>query len=339
MKKIWFDIVNTPQVHFLMGIKRTLEDQSECIITVRDVFETVKLTEKQKGISKDIIKVIGNDFGKKKIAKIFYLLKRFGQIYNANIDFDVSISCGSEEAIWTSALRGKKSIAFGDNDTAPQWTYGRFVDYVFFPNAISEEILTKQGISRKKLYLYDGYKEDLYLADYEPDKLFLDSIPFNNYVLVRPENSLANYIKNGNIKSITPILLKKLEESGHNIIYLPKYDFDRDFANGVKNIYIPNDPISGLDAVYYSDAVLTGAGTFAREAGCLSVPSVSFFAGKKLLAVDQKMVKDKWVFHSRDAKAIVNYLDKSNKHEPDLSRSKQVRLEVKNELNKILEKL
>jgi len=41
--KIWFDITNTPQVHFLLGIKSMLEGNNSFIFSTREFSETTKL--------------------------------------------------------------------------------------------------------------------------------------------------------------------------------------------------------------------------------------------------------------------------------------------------------
>lgn len=331
--KIWFDITNTPQVHFLLGIKSMLEEEHDFVFTAREFSETSKLLSQK--LQEPFI-TIGGHYGKSYVKKVFGLFYRFQKVYSQKIDFDISISNGSENAIWTAKLRTKKSIAFGDNDTARQWTYGHFVDYAFFPNAINRTLLNKQGLKDHKLYLYNGYKEDLYIANYIPDNDFLNQLPFTNYVIVRPENIMANYIRNGAVQSITPQLLKDLSNAGINILYLPRYSFDKNYATGLKNVFIPEAPINGLDAAYFSDAVLTGAGTFAREAACLGVPSISFFAGKTLLAVDQKMVSEKLMFYSRDPKEILKYIIGTHKSEPNLKRTLEVYSEVSTKLNEII---
>jgi predicted glycosyltransferase len=113
-------------------------------------------------------------------------------------------------------------------------------------------------------------------------------------------------------------LLEELSRAGYNILYLPRYALDKAYADGIKNIYIPDKPINGLDACYYSDGVLTGAGTFAREAACLGVPSFSFFAGKSLLTVDKAMIRDSKMFFSRDVTELLSKLKASNRTEVDL---------------------
>ena len=263
---------------------------------------------------------------------------RFLDVYKAVIEYDISISCGSESAIYASKFRGKKSIAFGDNDTARQWIYGYFVDYVFSPDAIDRKQLEKQGL-KDKLYLYPGYKEDIYIADFIPDPSFVSGLPFDNYVLVRPENIQANYLKNNRVKTITPDLLTLLEKRGYNVLFLPRYSFDKEYAIGLKRIFIPDKAIDGLNACYYSNAVLTGAGTFAREAACLGVPSYSFYAGSELLAVDKKSINEGKMFFSRDVEELITKVLISKKSFPDLTRSQLVRDNVVSKLISILNKL
>lgn len=334
--KIWYDITNTPQVHFLLAVERLIKKMDlSClsVYTAREFSETSKLLAQKVGEGNFV--TIGGHYGKSYWRKVYGLLSRFSSIRSLHLDYDVSISCGSENAIWYSFLHNKKSIAFGDNDLARQWTYAPFVSYAFFPSAIDKKVLEKQGL-RRKLYQYNGYKEDIYLSDYRPDSTFLNSLPFDHYVVVRPENVMANYIRNSSVNSITPELLKSLSDRNINVLYLPRYAQDREYSRGLNNIYIPDNPINGIDACFFADAVLTGAGTFAREAACLGIPSLSFFAGKDLLAVDKQMISEGKMFFSRDVDLLVKYLLSSNKVEPDLSRSKRVASEVTDVLSEII---
>lgn len=336
MKKIWLDITNTPQVHFLTAVYRALSDHGEynCEITAREFSETAKLLQKN---SEYPFRVIGGHYGKSYFRKIAGLGKRAFDVFRLDIDYDISLSCGSESAVWNAYLRRKKAITFGDNDLARQWTYGRFADFSFFPDAIDESRLIAQGISADRMYLYPGYKEDMYLADFKPDPEFPATLPFEEYVIVRPENIKANYIRNSGAKIITPELLLLLELKGINVLYLPRYEDDKAYASGLKNVFVPDEPVNGLDAVYYSNGVLTGAGTFAREAACLGVPSFSFFAGSDLLAVDKKLIDEGKMIYSRTPDVIVDKLMSSTKNDPDLLRSGRVRDEVIHKLKVVIE--
>lgn len=330
LSKIWFDITNTPQVHFLLALRLMLSEKfTDFVFTARDFSETLKLIEK--AVDKSNLHIIRTIYGTTRFHKMISLFERYFSMNSLSLDYGLSISCGSDSAIWHSFIHGKKSIAFGDNDTAKQWTYSRFVDFAFFPDAIDADVLNRQGL-RKKLYRYSGLKEDIYLSYYAPDKSFMEKIPFESYMVVRPENIHANYLNNRKVISIVPDLLSNLSAKGINVVYLPRYQEDKAHAANIKNIYIPDDPLNGLDLCYYADAVLTGAGTFAREAACLGIPSFSFYAGRQLLAVDRKLINEKKMVHSRDVDFLVNNVIISEKNEPDLSHSVMVREELKEKL-------
>lgn len=325
--KIWFDITNTPQVHFLLAIQNGLlsKGYEDFLISARDFSETKSLLSAKSDLP---FKIIGHHKGKNMTKKALGLINRFFEL-NRNISkYDVSISCGSEGAIWSSSLKRKHSIAFGDNDLARQWTYAHFVDFAMFPKSIPASILHKQGLGQSKLYQYNGFKEHVYIASYQPDKNFLAKLPFNEYVVVRPENIQANYAQGATSKSITPKLLKLLAAKGINILFLPRYESDRKYAENIGNVFMPVKPLNGLDACYYSNGVFTGAGTFAREAACLGVPSFSFFLGERLLAVDKDLVNQEKMFFSRDPEKIVSRFLHTSKQIANLQEAKDVNEEV-----------
>ena len=87
-------------------------------------------------------------------------------------------------------------------------------------------------------------------------------------------------------------------------------------------IYIPEKPLKGLDVSYYSSAILTGAGSFSREAAVIGTPAVSFFAGKKFLGVDKEMFKQEMVYFSRKPDDIITHILKKKKKEFNISISK-----------------
>lgn len=302
-KTIWFDITNVPHVNFLLPIVRKYGSEFNIIYSLRDFAETKSLFEKR--IGKKYIEV-GQHKGGNKLSKIFGVIERIFLLNKQIPLFDVKISCGGDASSIIARLRGKLSITFDDNEKAPNWRYAPFSDLAFWPKVVPQKKLRKQ-LFKKNLYQYNGYKEDFYLADYTPYPAFLDQLPFKNYVVVRPENIKANYVEGR--QSIVPELLQALDAKGYNILFLPRYESDRDYAQGIKNIYIPTEAVNGMDACYYADAILTGAGTMAREAACLGVPSVSFFAGAHLLTVDQSLVEAGKMFYSRDVQQIMQYLE------------------------------
>ena len=335
-KVIWLDITNVPHVNFLLPIIRKYEEEFDIIYSLRDFAETKGLFEKR--IGKPYLEA-GTHQGGSKLKKILGVFKRFSILRKNLPYFDIKISVGGDASSMLAKLRGKLSVTFDDNETSPNWRYAPFSDLAFWPKVINPTVLRKQGF-KKNLYQYNGYKEDFYLANYEPNPAFLEQLPFEHYIVVRPENIKASYVEGR--QSIVPELLKELDAAGYNILFLPRYESDKDYAAGIKNIYVPKEAVNGLDACYYADAILTGAGTMAREAACLGVPSVSFFAGAHLLAVDQSMVDAGKMFYSRDVQQIMQFLDKSRNSFftsrgggiAGLERCKSVQQEILNTLDK-----
>lgn len=306
--KLWFDFTNPPHVNFFCPlIKKFKAEGNDTTSTARDFAETIRLLKLN-----DIgYKVYGQHRGKKKVKKIGALLERCGRLLTNMQSFDLSFS-SNYEAPFISWLRRKPAFVFDDNDISPNWLYSKFAKFVFSPRFINKDNMFKMGISPKKLILYEGFKEQIYAADYKADPSFIDLIPFENFVTVRPENVQASYVPLG-VKSIVPELIRKITKRGMNVLYLPRYEADKEFIHENDKVFIPDGPLNGLDVCYYSDAVLTGAGSFSREAAVMGTPAVSFFAGNDFLGVDKEMFRNRDVYYSRNTEKIVKFIIKSKK--------------------------
>ena len=331
LKTIWFDFTNPPHVNLYLPLIRYLESNNNIVVcTARHFVETMSMLS-QNNIP---FKKFGKHGGKSKIGKIMAFIDRDIKLFSRMPKFDISIS-SNYEAPQVSWLRRKPSIVFDDNDISPNWLYSKFATYVVCPEAINKQAMISMGIKPNKLITYSGYKEDIYIASYRPNPDFIKKFPFENFVTVRPENLHASYVNKGS-KSIVPELIDKLSKQGLNILYLPRYEIDYSYTPKRDNIFIPNEPLNGLDVCYYSQAVLTGAGTFSREAAVLGIPAVSFYAGSDFLSVDRKMFSEKKVFFSRNVEEIIEYLKSVKRLTPDLSNSVSVQKEVFDCIDRII---
>jgi uncharacterized protein len=328
---IWFDFTNPPHVNFFNPLINKFVDSGSMVkCTAREFVETVDLLKLYK-IDFDIY---GKHGGKKKSRKIMALLDRYRLLFFNVEKFDFSFS-SNYEAPLISWLRRKPAFVFDDNDIAPNWLYSKFAKYVVSPKYIDQQAMYRMGIKPDQLLTYDGFKENIYIADYKPDPEFLQKLPFHNFVTVRPENIQATYVADG-VKSIVPELITKLISNGMNVLYLPRYQSDKDMINNSDNIFVPEKPLNGLDVCYYSQAVLTGAGSFSREAAVFGTPAVSFFAGKEFLGVDKEMFSRKLVFYSRNPDEIIKYVKKAQKVEFNPSVSKSVQQDLYFILEKVM---
>lgn len=326
------DIKSPSDAHVIASLYRHLGSY-QFRITVRDRAEAIALA---RDYGLPYVAVGRDDPGRGR--KILNYAIRIAQVSRAAKGWDASVSFNNMNAILLSRLKRKTSITLMDNDlefAAGAWSLAKRLEMrnnlsasrIIVPDVFPIETMVKLGARRERIQTFDGFKEDLYTADFRPDPTFAATIPFESYVVLRPEALSAVYVRES--RSIVPELLHRLSEQGLNIVYLPRVPADRaHLPPDAKNVHVPSTPPNGLQLAWHSSCVLTGSGSLAREAACLGVPSVSFFPGP-LLAVDRKMVQEKRVFHSRDPAEIVEHVLRSRvKKERSVARSLTVRNHV-----------
>ena len=336
---IWIDMQAPPDVQFFRPFIDEFSKYGMVYVTARDYAETVGLL-RAFGIEHW---VIGSESSGNNIVKVFNTLKRTLELYKKNFfSFDVCFALGNLHSIYVSKLRKKPVINFMDNELGLKGTVDRrtifdfgvvksqilLADYIIVPAAFPVNALIADGMDRKRIFTFNGYKEDVYLADYKPNPTIFEEIPFDSFVVIRPESSA---IYKENTPSLVPKLTERLIERGFNIVYLPRIPKDLELIQNVQasgKVFVPEQPLNGLDLCYYSQAVLSGSGTITREAACMGKKAVSFFPGKNLLAVDSFLIKEGKLLHSRNVDEIVDYLTSTDYKKPDLSRSKKVKKEV-----------
>lgn len=332
--KIWIDVTNTPHVNVLMPIVRHLETEGhELIFTARDFSETLPLLAKN-GIQPI---VYGNHKGKSRMLKFLDMLKRMWVLLFKLPKFDMAFSLGGNYTSAIAWLRRKKSIVFSDNDISFKFFSFSMGSYFIFPFYFKyQKIQRKYHLKDSQIKTFQGFKEDIYIADYKPDDNFIDQLPFKEYITIRPENLKASYVPKDSV-TIVPQLFELFKDK--NILFLPRYEEEKEYAKGYPNVWYPEGPLPGLDVCYHTQAMLTGAGTFAREAALLGVPAVSFFPNPVFLSVDEVMQKMGIEFKSRNPEEIRNYVDNATRGMVSQERSKKVLGEVLEIIDGIIEEV
>jgi len=313
----------------MLPIMKHFSSRFKYIITARDFSETVPLLKKN-GIDPY---VFGNHKGKSRIRKIMGVVERDYLLMRHLPNYDFCMCVGGINAAHISYLRKKPIITFGDNNASDG--FFNFPQHFFCPEIIIARGRDISGFSNTQITTYNGYKEDIYISNFRPDKNFLKQIPFKEYIVVRPENLKADYVKEGSV-SLVPELLDSLSRKGFNIIYFPRYRDEIKYAKGLDNVYIPSSPLDGLNTCYYAKAVLTGAGTFAREAAILGTPALSFYPGKFLLEVDKSLINKGRLFHTRKIGEITNFISSAKRHRLDLQRSEKAFVDLVSKLENLI---
>jgi predicted glycosyltransferase len=332
--RVWIDLASPSHPVFFKAIADGLDLPT--VVTAREKTETVPLA-REAGFE---FTVRGRDFDGEWLRTLGVPLRTL-QLAARTPDADVSLSQRNAMCVLASKAHDVPSIHFTDNDiTYFQDTPLAEVGFNYFramatahvvPEAFQLAELTDYGASRDSIFTYDGFKEEVCVADFEPDPDFTDRLPFEEYVVLRPEAIGAAYVDLAPENSLVPQFLDRAVAAGLNVVYLPRRPDDRAHAAPypADRVFVPGSPLPGLQLAWHADCTLTGSGTMGREAAAMRKPAVSFFP-HTMLSVDQQLVEEGRIVHSRDPDAIVDYLTGLSRSavEPDLDRAKRVRDEV-----------
>lgn len=300
--KIWIDLANAPHVNFFEPIIANLRERGHTIgVTMRDFNQTPELAALA-GIQGHII---GKHGGKGTIRKVLNLVERSFSLFRYCLrwKFDVAVSHNSYAQTVAGRLAGMRVITLMDFEGQPANHIGfRAAHVVAVPDCLDEESLKRFGVTRSKLYRYDGFKEQVYLSGFHPDPLFIEELKkacgfqssWNRedhiLVTVRTPASMAAYHTFHN-HTFDTLLTELNSRSDVVTVALPRYPEQRSFIRmQYPHLHIPDRALSGNNLAYFSDLVISGGGTMNREAAILGTPAYTIFGGH-MPAVDRKLME------------------------------------------------
>jgi uncharacterized protein len=289
-KKVWIDIDNSPHVPFFLPIIRELEKQGiEILLTARDMYQVTELI-RFFGLP---CKVIGGHYGKNKALKVLAnCVRSLKLLPTAKSKPDLALSHGSRAQILACKAMGVPTVMMHDYEHS---TKTGFVepDWTFMPEVIPDKVMSKNPGHTVK---YPGLKEDVYVLGFRPDAMFLNQVGLTSkdlIVTLRPPATEAHYHNPEAEKLFDATMQLIADKQNVKAITLPRNARQKQqileawpelIASG--RVIIPDNPLNGLDLIWFSDLVISGGGTMNREAAALGVPVYSIFRGK-IGAVDQ----------------------------------------------------
>jgi len=213
--------------------------------------------------------------------------------------FDLAVSHNSYAQIAAAAALGIKTVTLMDYEHQPANHLAfRLASRVIVPRAFPAAELRKYGASLRKVNRYEGTKEDVYLADFVPDRSFADVLrklgvaSEDVLVVVRPPAREALYHRFEN-ELFDELLARLSSHDDAKIILLPRSDAQRlEYEKrGWPNMIIPRKALDGANLIAATDLVVSAGGTMNREAAALGVPAVSIYAGE-WAAIDEELVRE-----------------------------------------------
>jgi predicted glycosyltransferase len=296
--RVWIDLANSPHVPFFKALaKRFVSHGHEIETTAREFAETVQLA-RAAGFEAHVAGVHG---GRAVSAKAGTLMSRAWALagWARGRQFDLAISHNSYSQILAARALGIKSVTLMDYEYQPANHLAfRLSSRIIVPTSFPARRLRRYGASVGKVRRYHGTKEDVYLADFQPDPSFcarlceLGTNADNVLVLMRPPAHDALYHRFQNTL-FDEALEMLLTNQNVQVILLPRNEAQRAaYAEKAgKHLIIPDAPLDGANLIAASDLVFSAGGTINREAAALGVPAVSVYAGK-WAAVDEELVNE-----------------------------------------------
>jgi predicted glycosyltransferase len=296
--RLWIDLANSPHVPFFRALANRFNSQGHDIeITARQFAETVPLAQAT-GFSAH---VIGAHAGRAISAKAGGLISRARALarWARKREFDLALSHNSYSQILAARVLGIKTVTLMDYEHQPANHLAfRLASRVIVPVSFPAARLRRYGAGVGKVRRYHGTKEDVYLANFEPEMSFAGRLcglgvnPNNVLVLMRPPAYDALYHRFQNTL-FDEALTMLLANENVQVILLPRNEAQRSvyLTKASDWLIIPAAPLDGANLIAASDLVISAGGTINREAAALGVPAASVYAGL-WAAVDEELVKE-----------------------------------------------
>jgi predicted glycosyltransferase len=291
--RIWIDLSNSPHPLLFAPIVLRLEEMGHWIgITARDNAQTAELTLERWPDAT----IIGGASPKSRALKAEAMmarippLRRWAQSFGA----EVALSHNSYTQIVAARVLGLPVVTAMDYEGQPANHLAfRLANVILMPEALRRSAARRQGATDRRTRFYSGFKEEIYLGDFEPDPTVLASIGVEPdgrpLVVARTPPSRAAYHQFGN-----PMFGEAIEALGNEpevrTVILARHPEQREAiqALNLSNLVVPDHAIDSRSLMYHADLVLGAGGTMTREAALMGVPTYSVFAGKPP-AVDREL--------------------------------------------------
>jgi predicted glycosyltransferase len=293
--RLWIDLANSPHVPFFKALAERFKAQGhEIETTAREFAETVPLAQAA-GFAPEVVGVhAGRDVSAKagSLVSRAWALRKWARARR----FDLAISHNSYSQILAARALRLKTVTLMDYEHQPANHLAfRFASRIIVPASFPARSLRACGARVGKVRRYHGTKEDVYLADFQPDPSFAAQLcelgvkPDNVLVLMRPpaHDALYHRFQNTLFDEALTLLAGK---SKAQVILLPRNKAQR-AAYADMGVIIPARPLHGANLIAASDLVISAGGTINREAAALGVPAASIYAGR-WAAVDEALVNE-----------------------------------------------
>ncbi len=307
--RIWIDLSNSPHPLLFAAVSRRLENLGHEIgVTARDNAQTMELTLERWPDAT----AIGGESPRSRAHKGRVMVERIEMLrrWARSFHADVAVSHNSYGQILAARALGVPVVTAMDYEGQPANHIAfRLAHMILLPEALRNSVVRRQGATDRRTRFYAGFKEEIYLGDFEPDRSVLSSIGVernNHYiVVVRTPPTRATYHRIGN-----PLFGQAIHALGKDphasVVVLVRYPEQREAIEALvpSNVIVPDRAIDSRSLIYQADLVVGAGGTMTREAALMRVPTYSVFAGAQP-AVDRELERQGYLRRLESADTLI----------------------------------
>jgi predicted glycosyltransferase len=329
--RVWIDLSNSPHPLLFAPVARRLGELGHTVlVTARDNAQTVELARARW----PDVSVIGGPSPKGRAAKARQMADRVASLtrWAAGALPDVALSHNSYGQIVAAKRCGIPAVTAMDFEHQPaNHVAFRLAQTVMLPAALRCSGVRRQGARDRKTRFYPGLKEELYLADFEPDTAVLRRIGVADrgdgiLVVARPEPDRAAYHSFEN-PLFVECVRAVLRDPRAQVVVLPRRDDQREALErlGLPRCTVASRAVDSRSLLSQADLMIGAGGTMTREAALLGVPTVSLFAGRRP-AVDEWLEQQGLMRVVRDVRDMpeVEHRPRSDRLGPLRERGRQL---------------
>jgi predicted glycosyltransferase len=300
--KVWIDLANPPHVPFFLPIMSELDGAHHSVtVTLRDFAQTVPLARRAHIDGT----VVGSHGGRSRVNKLVNLASRSCalSVLARKNGFDLAVSHNSYTQIVAGRAIGARVVTLMDYEGQPANHLAfRLAHKILVPDCFPDADLVRFGASLSRVVKYPGYKEQVYLSDFEPDPDFPaelaracdlaeDWSPEHTIIVtIRTPATMAAYHRFDN--PLFDTLLERVARMDElTVIVLPRSEQQHhELQARFPTLCFPDRALDGNNLIAASDLVISAGGTMNREAAVLGTPVMTVFAGT-LPAVDRRLME------------------------------------------------
>jgi predicted glycosyltransferase len=284
--RVWIDMSNSPHPLLFGPIAKVLErDGHEVLVTTRDNAQTRQLTLERWPRAA----VVGGSSPARRAPKAAAIGKRVIGLRRWAITAkpDLAFSHNSYAQILAARSLGIRTVTAMDYEHQPiNHLAFRLANRVVLPEAFPADSARHQGARQGKSRRFRGFKEEIYLGEFEPRREALSEAGLadndRTLVVARTPPTGATYHRFEN--PVFDRLLEGLKQDDGCVCVLLARTPEQRVALRDRvgaNFVVPERAVDSRSLVHQADLFVGAGGTMAREAALMGIPTVSLYAGRR----------------------------------------------------------